>query len=199
MAEPTDAKDPQLRVVDRRWWARGEAESAGVDEAPARKPTYVEELEQRVADQAAQIQAFAVERRRSAEEFEQAKGRIRRDVAREVEHGRRAVLVELLDVVDNLERASVAARDAPAEPAALLRGVELVRKQFLAKLEAFGVKRIETLGQPFDASRHEAVSTTPVDDPSRAGLVVGVLREGYTIGDELLRLASVVVGEVSQD
>jgi molecular chaperone GrpE len=76
----------------------------------------------------------------------------------------------------------------------LLRGVELVRDQFLAKLEALGVRRVDALGQPFDATSHEAVSVAPVTDETQDGRVVAVTREGYAIGEELLRPASVVVG-----
>src|SRR5262249_17529487 len=97
----------------------------------------------------------------------------------------------MLDVVDNLDRA-IAAADDLSSP--LLRGVELVREQFLAKLEAFGVTRLQAVGEPFDANRHEAISTEAVADPSQDGLVVRVVKEGYAIGDELLRPAAVIVG-----
>ncbi len=162
-------------------------------ETPGRKPTYVEDLERQLATSGEQIQALMVERRRTLDEFEQAKVRIRRDVAREVDRGKRAVLVELLDVLDNLDRAIDAARSARADDT-LVRGVELVRNQFLAKLEGFGVRRAAALGEPFDVARHEAVTTAPVSDPAQDGVIVAVIKEGYAIGDELLRPASVVVG-----
>jgi molecular chaperone GrpE len=191
----TESKEPQMRVVDRRWWARSESDDP-VEESRERKPTVVEELEQRLAKAAEQLQSVLIEHRRAAEEFEQVKVRLRRDAAREVERGRRAVLVDMLEVIDNLDRAISAARETgrtdPAET--LLRGVELVREQFLAKLEAFGVNRVPALGVAFDPERHEAVSLAPVADPSQAGVVIAVLKEGYAIGDELLRPASVVVG-----
>ncbi len=195
-----EGKDPSLRVVDRRWWARGEAPAP--DESGARKPTYIEELEQRLNDATVHLQAVMNEHRRSLEEFEQVKARMRRDVAREVERARRGVLADLLEVVDNLERAIAASREpagAPAPDASdkVARGVELVRDQFVAKLEAFGVSRVPTLGEPFDALRHEAVSTAPVEDPSQDGVVVAVVKNGYAIGDELLRPASVVVGKLA--
>jgi molecular chaperone GrpE len=193
-----DAKpDPQLRVVDRRWWARAEAGDASPEPAGGRKPTYVEDLEQRLADTTAQLQTALTERRRSGEEFEQARVRIRRDGAREVERGRRAVLGEMLDVLDNLDRAVAAGRGAPAPGSdqhdSLVRGVLLVRDQFLAKLLSLGVTRMPALDEPFDASRHEAVTTAPVE-PGKDGRVVAVLKEGYAIGDEILRPAAVVVG-----
>jgi len=184
-----------VRVIDRRWWARADSDQATEDEG-LRKPTYVEELERRVADQAAQLQAALSDRRHSAEEFDQVKARMRRDVAREVERAKRSVLAELLDVLDNLDRAIAAGRDATggaSDP--VLKGVELVRDQFLAKLGAFGVARLAAVGHPFDATRHEAVTTAPVDDASKDGIVLDVLKEGYTIGDELLRPATVVVGK----
>ena len=193
-----DQTEPQIRVVDRRWWAQDK--SAGTAEAPSStKPTYIEELEKRLADATTQLQSYIAEHRRSLDEFEQVKVRIRRDVAREVERGRRAVLVELLEVLDNVDRAIGAARDADA-PAGreaadrLARGIEMIRDQFLAKLEAFGVTRVPAIGQRFDATRHEAVTTLATADPALVDTVVAVIKEGYAIGDEVLRPAGVVVG-----
>ena len=196
---PKPSTEPPVRVVDRRWWARKEGETPA-EEGGARKPTYVEDLERRLADQQNQLQAYITEHRQSLEEFEQARVRLRRDVAREVERGKRAVLVELLEIVDNLDRAVSAARsgsggssDANDALGSLTRGVELVRDQFLAKLAAMGVTRLEALGLPFDAAHHEAVTTTPVG-ADQDGIVVAVTREGYVVGGEILRPASVVVG-----
>ena len=197
-----DPKDPDVKVVDRRWWARGETTAA--DDAGARKPTYIEELEQRLADTTTQLQQVLTEHRRAQQEFEEIRIRMRRDLARDVERGRRAVLADLLDVVDNLDRALASGRDSvsagPSDDsgvANLARGVALVRDQFLAKLEQFGVTRLEALGQRFDAERHEAVSMAPTSDEAQDGIVVAVVREGYAAGDELLRPASVVVGTVT--
>ncbi len=191
--------EPPLRVVDRRWWARKESDGTPED-GGARKPTVVEDLERRLADSQTQLQTYITEHRQSLEEFEQARVRLRRDVSKEVERGKRAILADLLEVVDNLDRAVSAAQSGPgagSDPndalASLTRGVGLVRDQFLAKLAAMGVTRLEALGQPFDAACHEAVTTTPVG-ADQDGLVVAVTREGYVVGGEILRPASVVVG-----
>jgi len=193
----TEPKEP-MRVVDRRWWAKPDAESDTPDSADdrrERKPTVVEELEQQLTRSNEQLQAVLTEHRRAAEEFEQVKLRLRRDTAREVERGRRTVLAEMLDVMDNLDRALAAARGSgPGTTSTLLRGVELVREQFLGKLEGFGVQLLPALHSPFDPQVHEAVSMTPVADPAMHGVVIAVAAEGYVIGDELLRPASVVVG-----
>ena len=187
MADPPrhDPPDPQVRIVDRRWWARQEGEEA-TDDGRARKPSYVEDLERQVAELTEQLRAAAVDERRSLDEFEQVKTRMRRDIG-----------LELLEVLDDLDRALDAARasaDASDAAGTLTRGVELVRDQFLAKLAGFGVTVRPSLGQVFDAARHEAVTTTPVADPAQEGTVVAVMKAGYAIGDDILRPASVVVG-----
>src|SRR5215471_3270810 len=139
----SDRKDPEVKVVDRRWWARGE--TAASEDQSARKPSYIEDLEQRLGDTTAQLQQVLSDYRRAQHEFDESRLRMRREVAREVDRGKRAMLAELLDVLDNLDRALSSARDtgAPADqPAAfagLARGVALVRDQFVAKLEQFGV------------------------------------------------------------
>jgi molecular chaperone GrpE len=201
--QPPKESEAQVRVVDRRWWARKDADSEQLDDRGARKPSYVEDLERQLAEQGAQLQSFTADHRRALDEFEQARMRFRRDVAREVERGKRFILLELLEVVDNLDRAISAARSGAGPTGEssealgnVTRGVELVRDQFLGKLGAWGVERIAALGVPFDAARHEAVTTTPVD-AAQDGLVVAVMKEGYAIGEEILRPASVVVGKAT--
>jgi len=193
----TEPKEP-MRVVDRRWWARADAEPDSTDSTEdrrERKPMVVEELEQQLTRANEQVQAVLAEHRRATDEFEQVKLRLRREAAREVERGQRTVLAEMLDVMDNLDRALAAARVSdPDTTSTLLRGVELVREQFLGRLEGFGVRLLPALHTPFDPQVHEAVSMAPVTDPEQHGVVIAVAAEGYVIGDELLRPASVVVG-----
>lgn len=198
MSEQQNRKDagPTIRVVDRRWWARGDGEGeAGASEVPSLKPSYVEMLERQLEEKDRLLQDTIARYRTAAAEFDEARARLRKEIAKDAERGRRAVLAELLEVVDNLDRAIEAAR-AGASADALLQGVELVRQQFLAKLEAFGVTSLAALGQPFDPTRHEAVATVPVHDPAQDHVVVGIVRPGYAMGDEVLRPAQVAVGRL---
>ena len=187
-----DEERTDIQVVDRRWWARGEAAAGGKASDPLEKPTYVQELEARVAAKDEELRATLTRYREANAEFEQARARMRRDVAKEVERGAKAVLADLLDVVDNLDRAIEAARTGGSDPA-LLQGVEMVRAQFLAKLDGHGVHPIDAAGRPFDPACHEAAATVPVADASQDGIVVGVIRQGYAIRDEVLRPAVVAV------
>ncbi|MCA1561468.1 MAG: nucleotide exchange factor GrpE [Acidobacteria bacterium] len=183
-----------VKVVDRRWWANT-GEAAETD-APSRdiKPSYVEQLEQQVAEKDRQVQEYIAKYRQAAAEFEDARLRVRREVSKDVERGRREILSDLLEVVDNLDRAIESARQG-ASPASLLQGVEMVRRQFLSKLEGLGVTRIEVTDQPFDPSVHEAITTVPSSSPDQDGHIVGVVRQGYRIGDDVLRPASVAVAK----
>lgn len=187
-----DEEKSDIKVVDRRWWARGETAVGGSAAEPLEKPTYVQELEARVAAKDEELRSTLTRYREANAEFEQARARMRRDVAKEVERGAKAVLADLLDVVDNLDRAIEAARSASSDPA-LLQGVEMVRAQFLAKLDGHGVRPIDAVGRRFEPSLHEAATTVPVTDPAQDGIVVGVIRRGYAIRDEVLRPAVVAV------
>ena len=182
-----------MKVVDRRWWARGEGAAPATDE-PARKPTYVEELERQLAEKDRTAQEYLSKYRTASQEFESARARMRKEIAKDAERSRREVLVSLLEVVDNLDRAIDAAMQSgtpSTDP--LLQGVQMVRDQFLAKLEGFGIQRIAAADTAFDPLLHEAVSAVPVTDPSLDGRIVGLVRHGYRIGDEVLRPALVAV------
>ena len=189
----SEAEDIPVKVIDRRWWARGEATSPSAEE-PSRKPTYVEDLERQLAEKDKIAQEYLSKYRAASQEFESARARMRKELAKDAERSRREVLVGLLEVVDNLDRAIDAATQAgtaPSDP--LLQGVELVRQQFLAKLESFNIRRFASTDDLFDPMLHEAVSAVPAADPALDGRIVGIVRHGYRIGDEVLRPALVAV------
>lgn len=189
--------DIPVKVVDRRWWANAEAAPAADADARSSslKPTYVEELEQKVAEKDKQAQEYLTKYRQAATEFEEARLRLRREISKDIERARREVISELLDVVDNLDRAIEAGRRSSSSADSLLQGVEMVQRQFLSKLEGLGVKAIESTGAQFDPSVHEAVTTVPAASADQDGVIVGVVRQGYRIGDDVLRPAAVAVAK----
>jgi molecular chaperone GrpE len=202
----TDDKeiDVPVKVVDRRRWRDdGESNPAAAPQAPL-KPTYVEELERNLAQREKDAEEYLAKYRQASKEFEDARARMRKELAKDAERSRREVLISLLEVVDNLDRAIDAATQGKqveesggAKPRGdnnpLLQGVEMVRAQFLAKLDGFGVKRIAAEGRAFDPLLHQAVATVPAADPAHDGIIAGVVRHGYLIGDEVLRPALVAV------
>jgi molecular chaperone GrpE len=179
-----------MKVTDRRWWARGDDAASETGEARL-KPTYLEELEARIAAKDAEIQHLLGKYRSASDEFDQARARLRKEVTKDVERGRRALIVSFLEVLDNLDRALAAASDRPGDP--FVHGVSLVQQQFLNTLDSLGVARIDPLGESFDPARHEAVTTVEGGPDVPPGQIVGVIKPGYLIGEDVLRPAMVAV------
>jgi len=179
-----------MKVTDRRWWARADQDAVAAEE-PRLKPAYVEELEAKIASKDAELQELIGKYRGASEEFDQARARLRKELSKDVERGRRSLIVSFLEVLDNLDRALDSATDREGDP--LVQGIAIVRQQFLTTLEGLGVIRITPTGQPFDPARHEAVATVAAGAGTPAGTIVGVVKPGYLIGDDVLRPAQVAV------
>jgi len=127
-------------------------------------------------------------------EIDSARRRLAAESDRELAQRTRALLHGFLEVVDDLDRAIDATRKLDANPE-VVAGIELVRRELLAHLGQLGVTHVPALGEPFDPHRHEAMALVPVTDADQDGRVVGVMREGYSIGDDILRAAGVAVGK----
>ncbi len=93
------------------------------------------------------------------------------------------MLKDLLPVFDNLERAVQHAEIDPGGPGGRL-GLRMVLKQFIDTLEKSGIKRIATVGQPFDPTRHEAIQQLESAEHP-AGVVMAEVQPGYLMGDTL--------------
>jgi molecular chaperone GrpE len=138
---------------------------------------------------------------RIAAEFENWKKRARKEQTDAEARVREGVLKDMLDVVDNLERATsayVSAENGKVDGAAVLKGVNLVLRLFQSKLERYGVKPFEAKGEPFDPRLHEAISRIPTDEMP-PGNVAAEMQKGYRIGDKLLRPAIVAVASKVED
>ena len=132
---------------------------------------------------------------RTAAEFENWKKRARKEKDDAVATAREAVLRDILEIADNLERATGAqgkADNGAIDPAAVIKCVNLVLRLFQQKLERYEVKPFAAAGQPFDPRQHEAVSRVESADVP-AGAVAAELQKGYRVGERLLRPALVSV------
>ncbi|GMV40251.1 MAG: hypothetical protein AMXMBFR64_19670 [Myxococcales bacterium] len=106
--------------------------------------------------------------------------------------GNERLLRALLPSVDNLERAIEAASRGSGEARALLEGVRMVHRQILQDLAQFGLTSFDSVGEPFDPARHEAVQQVS-NDRYPPGVVVAEFSRGYLLHDRLLRPARVAV------
>ena len=128
---------------------------------------------------------------RLAADFENYKKRAAREREEYVRLANERLLKELIPVLDDLERALVAAEQH--EEAQLEEGVRLVHKSLESLLQRNGVSVIETDGK-FDPHVHEALLAQPAEDMEQ-GDVVDVLQKGYKLGDRVVRPARVIVAE----
>ena len=149
--------------------------------------------EERIASLQAERDDIKDRMLRVAAEFENWKKRARKEQSDGEARVRESVLKDMLEVIDNLERATSAYVDKGSiDGAAVLKGVNLVLRLFQNKLERYDVKTFATKGQPFDPNVHEAISQVPTSEVP-PGTVANELQKGYRIGDKLLRPAMVAV------
>ncbi len=148
------------------------------------------------ADWAAEIQKLREElineRERNLHtlaDFNNYRRRVERDAGKLAGEGKRDIILPLLDIVDDLEKAMQWAGD---EEDRFVDGVRIIYRKFLALLETHGVRPFVSVGTPFDHNLHEAVAMVEREDVE-PGTVVDELRRGWLWNDELLRTAQVRV------
>ncbi|MCX8066279.1 MAG: nucleotide exchange factor GrpE [Anaerolineae bacterium] len=165
----------------------------GTDQAPVPPPP-----SEVAASQAAEMEQLRAELEqwkdralRLEAEMDNFRKHLQRVTEDRIAADRARLLRDFLDVVDNLARA-LSANGADAE--SLRQGVEVTHRSMLHLLNREGVTPIEAEGQPFDPAWHEAVGTVAAQQVGKdPDTVVYVVRQGYRIGDRLLRPARVIV------
>lgn len=165
-------------------------------EAGEQKPETAEaqpQAEEGKPDPQAEIARMRDQLLRTAADFDNFRKRARREQDDAQKRGQQGVLKDLLPVFDNLERAAQHA-DSASDAKAVADGVRMVIKQFETTLERMGIKRIPTVGLPFDPAVHEAIQH--IESPDQpAGVVLHEVQAGYVHGESLLRAAMVVVSK----
>ena len=126
-------------------------------------------------------------------EFDNFRKRTLREKMELVQTGGRDVLLAMLPVRDDVQRA-VDAMEKSDDLEALRAGVLLISQKFTEALRQKGVTEIEVRDKEFDADLSEAVARFAAGDDKK-GLVIDVVQTGYMLGDKVLRFAKVVVGE----
>ncbi|MEM7782224.1 MAG: nucleotide exchange factor GrpE [Planctomycetota bacterium] len=124
-------------------------------------------------------------------DLENVRRRTRRDAADKVKFASLGLMNEILDAVDNLQRA-VDAYQLEPNGDGLVEGVRMVAGQINAALANHGCKKIEAVGQPFDPNLHQALQMQPSED-FPANTVMMNLRAGYQLHERVVRHSQVFV------
>ena len=131
---------------------------------------------------------------RLAADFDNFKKRSRQETEARAVAQKESFIVELLPVIDNLERALAAG--ASRDSAQFHQGVEMTLKQLQQLLRQHGVESEEIVGKPFDPHRHEALSEG--HDPAQPDhAILEVVQRGYQKGAKVVRPAKVIVNDLT--
>ena len=132
---------------------------------------------------------------RLAAEFDNYKKRTARQFSEIMEKANEGMIIELLDVIDDFERAlnSVGGEELSGNEQEnnLFAGTKMIYEKLLVVLKNKGVERMDVLGRPFDPIFHEAVMQAPSKEEE--GTVIEVVLPGYSRRDKVIRHAKVVV------
>jgi molecular chaperone GrpE len=104
------------------------------------------------------------------------------------------VIVSLLDVLDDCDRAEKQLQSSEDDPL-IKEGVMLVFNKLRSTLQNRGLKPMQSIGMDFDVEKHEAITEVPVQDPALKGKVIDEVQKGYYLNDKIIRFAKVVIGK----
>lgn len=190
----TSEQEEQERIqfIDRRrahMAAEADSPVMGEEQQPAESSAEVERLHAELAAALEQADTHYKSWQRSAADFVNFKRRVEQDRAESARLANAAVVINLIPVYDDLDRA-VGTVDAQLAGLNWVQGVVAIHRKFSQLLEAMGVKEIDAAGQVFDPARHEAIGQQAGDE----GRVIHVVQKGYLLGEKVLRPAMVIVG-----
>ena len=127
-------------------------------------------------------------------EFDNFRKRTAREKLEMVKTANEKLLIELLPILDDFERAQKAIEESDDHRASK-EGFELIYNKFFNILQKSGLKAMEIEpGSEFDTEFHEAISQMPVEDESMKGKIIDVVEKGYLLDDKVIRYAKVVIG-----
>ncbi len=127
-------------------------------------------------------------------EFDNFRRRTVREKAELIKSGGESVLIGILPIIDDFERAIQSLNEVPEEDPGK-KGTLLIYSKFREFLKQNSVKEIDALNQEFNVDLHEALTKIPAPEENLKGKVVDVIQKGYMLNDKVIRYAKVVVGE----
>ena len=171
--------------------AEAASSEEGGDEKKETDPKSEEPAAEAEPDYKAQLAELQDKYLRKLAEFDNYRKRMAREFMEARDQARRATVGDFLTVYDYFSM-GMSAIETAADIAVLKQGMEMIWAEFQRVLDGLNVKEIESVGKPFDANIHEAMSQE-ASDTVPEGVVIRQWKAGFKIGDKLLRPAMVVV------
>lgn len=127
-------------------------------------------------------------------EFDNYRKRTLKEKADLLKSGSERVLVDIISVVDDFERA-LENVSKTEDIDAVKEGIDLIYNKFVNFLTKHGVKEIETIGHSFDTDKHEAITTVPAQTEEDKDKIVDSIQKGYALNDKVIRFPKVIVAK----
>ncbi len=127
-------------------------------------------------------------------EFDNYRKRTLKEKAELLKSGSERVLLDIIAVVDDFERA-LDNISKTEDIDAVKEGIDLIYSKFSNFLTKHGVKEIETIGHAFDTDKHEAVTTVPAQSEEDKDKIIDSIQKGYTLDDKIIRYPKVIVAK----
>ncbi len=127
-------------------------------------------------------------------EFDNFRKRTAKEKLDTIKSASEDVIKNMLPIVDDFKRAmahNLEVNDADA----IKQGFELIYNKLFNSLETKGLKKIEAMGEVFNADIHEAITNIPAASEDMKGKIMDVVEEGYYLGDKIIRFPKVVIGQ----
>ncbi|EKD73262.1 MAG: heat-shock protein GrpE(HSP-70 cofactor) [uncultured bacterium] len=191
-----DAKAGSTASLQHKLHQNNDADDLNAEEHPdamLEHPSY-EELQNKLTEAEEKATQSWERLLRLQADMDNMQRRAERDVANAHKYALEKFVLELLPIVDGLERALAAHANEQSGPDSLLDGVHLTLKMLYTTFEKFGIQQVDPQSQPFNPEQHQAVSTQ-ADPNTQSGTVLAVLQKGYLLNNRLIRPALVVVAK----
>jgi molecular chaperone GrpE len=142
-----------------------------------------------------ELEAYKDKYIRAVAEFDNFKRRNAKERIELMQTAGKDIITELLEVLDDCDRAQATLEKSAQANSAEWEGVNLVFNKLRHKLQSRGVKAMEVLQQPFDADLHEAITEIPAPTEALKGKIIDEVVKGYYLNDKVIRHPKVVVGK----
>ena len=170
-----------------------ENEQPGVENTPENSISEEQGQESELEKVTAELSEVKDKHLRLYSEFENYRRRTAKERLELIGSANADLMLSLLPVLDDFERAMEAAENSDADGE--LQGINLIYQKLTKELKSKGLKPMEDLeGESFDAEVHEAISQTPAPKKKLKNRIVHVVEKGYYLNDKVLRYAKVVIG-----
>ena len=150
----------------------------------------IAELSRLLKEKSEEAENSYVQIQRTQADFENYKKRVEREKSQFVKYANEQLILELLKVLDDLERAG--SLDDESSGIRLSEGMQLIENKFRNILYKAGLEEVHTIGNEFDPNYHEAVMITPARD-GQDNIITQEIQKGYILSDKVIRPAKVVV------